>query len=296
MDWNDLKFFLAVANAKTLSAASGQLGVSPSTVSRRIGALESALQVRLFRPHRDGYDLTPAGQDLVAPAERAAAEMRVFERSAREKDTDLAGPVRISAPELLGQEILLPGLAGFLQSHPDIRIEMHSSVRPMRLTGREADIVLRLIRPERGSYRQRRLGRIAFGIYASADHIARHGAPDSAADLHRHRVIGWTEDLRYLTMATWLEALCPGLQPALRLSSLNAQLAAVKQGLGLAVLPSFAAEAAGLAPLLQDAPGLAPDLWMLVHEQALGLPRVQLAKNALLDLLTQFAEHPARNA
>jgi DNA-binding transcriptional LysR family regulator len=64
---------------------------------------------------------------------------------------------------MLGQDILLPGLAGFLQSHPGIRIEMHSSVRPVRLTGEEADIVLRLIRPERGSYRQRKLGRVAFG-------------------------------------------------------------------------------------------------------------------------------------
>lgn len=289
MDWNDLKFFLAVANAQSLSAASGQLGVSPSTVSRRLEALEAALQVKLFRPHRDGYDLTPAGQDLLAPAERAEAQMRVFERTAREKDSDLSGPVRIDAPELLGQEILLPGLAGFLQDHPNIRIEMHSSVRPVRLAGEEADIVLRLIRPERGSYRQRKLGRIAFGIYASAGYIARHAPPASPAELHHHRVIGWTEELRYLTMATWLEALCPGLQPALRLSSLNAQLSAVKHGLGLAVLPSFAAETVGLVPVLQDAPRLMPDLWMLLHEQAAALPRVRLVKNALVELLHPFA-------
>lgn len=294
MDWNDLKFFLAVANARTLSAASSQLGVSPSTVSRRIEALEASLQVKLFRPHRDGYDLTAAGRDLLAPGERAEAQMRVFERTAREKDNDLSGPVRLDVPELLGQEILLPGLAGFLQSHPDIRIEMHSSVRPVRLTGEEADIVLRLIRPERGSYRQRKLGRVAFGMYASSSYIACHGTPASPADLHRHRVIGWTEDLRYLTMATWLEVLCPGLQPALRLSSLNAQIAAVKLGLGMAVLPSFAAETIGLLAVLQDAPRLMPDLWMLVHEQAAALPRVQLVKSALVDVLAHFAGLEAR--
>lgn len=278
----------ARAAARSLSAASHQLGVSPSTVSRRIEALEAALQVKLFRPHRDGYDLTPAGQDLMAPAERAEAQMRVFERTAREKDSDLSGPVRIDAPELLGQNVLLPGLANFLQSHPGIRIEMHSSVRPVRLTGEEADIVLRLIRPERGSYRQRKLGRVAFGIYASSRYIACHGTPASPANLHDHRVIGWTEDLHYLTMATWLEALCPGLQPALRLSSLNAQMAAVEHGLGLAVLPSFAAEAIGLAPLLPDAPKLVPDLWMLVHEQAAALPRVQSVKNAVVEVLARF--------
>ncbi|APG95716.1 LysR family transcriptional regulator [Sinorhizobium americanum] len=177
MDWNDLKFFLAVANMGSLSAASTQLGVSPSTVSRRIEALEAGLKVKLFRPHRDGYDLTPAGRELLPGAERAEAQMRVFERTARGKDSELAGPVRINAPELLGQEVLLPRLAGFLQSHPDIRIEMHSSVRPLQLVTEQADIVLRLVRPERGNYRQRKLGHVVFGIYAAPDYIACSGHP-----------------------------------------------------------------------------------------------------------------------
>lgn len=293
MDWNDLKFFLALANARSLSAASGQLRVSPSTVSRRIEALEAALQVKLFRPHRDGYDLTPAGQDLLAPGERAEAQMRVFERMAREKDNDLSGPVRIDVPELLGQTILLPGLANLLQSCPDIRIEMHSNVRPVRLTGEQADIVLRLIRPERGNYRQRKVGRVVFGFYASPSYIARYGTPTSPAELYRHRVIGWAEDLRYLTMAAWLDELCPGLQPALRLSSFSAQMTAVEQGLGLAVLPRFAAEKIGLLALLQDAPKLVRELWMLVHEQAAVLPRVQLVKKALVEVLAPFADPPS---
>jgi DNA-binding transcriptional LysR family regulator len=291
MDWNDLKFFIAAANGRSLSAASQQLGVSPSTVSRRIDALEAALQVKLFRPHPNGYDLTAAGKDLLAPADRAEAQMRVFERTAREKDGDLAGPVRIDTPELLRQEVLLPWVAAYLQNHPDIRIELRCSVRPMRLTGEVADIVLRLVLPERGSYRQRRLGHVVFVIYAVQSYIARHGAPASHADLYRHRVIGWTEDLRYQAMATFLEALCPGLQPALRLSSFGAQMVAVKSGLGLAVLPCFAAEVAGLVPVRPDGPRLAPDLWMLLHEQAAALPRVQLLKAALIEVLTPFRQN-----
>ncbi|WP_244427843.1 LysR family transcriptional regulator [Sinorhizobium fredii] len=288
MDWNDLKFFLAVANAGSLTAASSQLGVSPSTVSRRIEALEAGLKVKLFRPHRDGYNLTPAGRELLPSAE-AEAQMRVFERTAREKGGNhLTGPVRLDVPELLGQEVLLPGLAGFLQSHPDIRIEMHSSVHPLRLVTEQTDIVLRLVRPERGNYRQRKLGHVAFGIYAAPGYAARQGTPASPADLYRHRVIGWTEDLRYLVMANWLEALCPGLQPALRLSSLGAQMAAVKHGLGLAELPSFAAEPAGLVSLLPEAPRLIPELWMLVHEQAAALPRVRHVKDALTTVLSPF--------
>lgn len=296
MDWNDLKFFLAVANARSLTAASARLSVSASTVSRRIEALEAALQVRLFRPHRDGYDLTPAGEALLAPAERAEAQMRVFERTAREKDSDLAGPVRIDVPELLGQEVLMPGLAGFLLEHSDIRLEMHSSVRPVRLVGEEADIVLRLVRPQQGNYRQRRLGQLAFGLYATPGYIARHGMPGTPADLHRHRLVGWSEELSYLIMVAWLEALCPGLQPAMRFSSLGAQMAAVKNGLGFAVLPAFAAEAAGFAPLLPQVPPLAPDLWLLVHEQSAELPRVRLTKEAVTTVMARFAARSAESA
>jgi DNA-binding transcriptional LysR family regulator len=167
MDWNDLRFFLAVASTRSLSGASAQLGVSPSTVSRRVGALEAALQLRLFRPRPDGYDLTEAGLKLLPAAERAEAQMRLFERGAREKEGDLAGPIRIEAPELLGQDVVLPVLAEFIESHPAIRVELRSSVGPVRLAGEEADIVLRLVRPEQGRYRQRRVGHISFGLYAS---------------------------------------------------------------------------------------------------------------------------------
>lgn len=285
MDWNDLKFFLAVAHAKSLSAAAIQLGVSPSTVSRRIEALEQALQVKLFHARRDGYDLTEAGHGLVPAAERAGAQMRVFERSAQEKDSNLAGPVRIEAPELLGQDLLLPVMVRFMDMYPSIRIELRSSVRPVRLAAEEADIVLRLVRPDHGSYRMKKIGEIGFGLYASDEYIRRNGIPARSEDLHRHRVIGWTEDLHFLTMATWLESVCPGIQPSLRLSSLGAQLSAARNGAGWAVLPDFAAVPAGLLPGLVDLPGLASDLWLLIHEQSQSLPRVKLARDYLVEAL-----------
>lgn len=99
MDWNDLRYFLAVAQGGSLSSAAQQLGVSVSTVSRRIDTLEQSLKLRLFRPHRDGYDLTPDGQGLLPAADQAAAEMHHFERKAKGAD-GRATPVRIEAPEL----------------------------------------------------------------------------------------------------------------------------------------------------------------------------------------------------
>ena len=290
MDWNDLRFFLAVANLKSLSAAATHLGVSPSTVSRRIEALETALKVSLFRSHRDGYDLTETGHDLVPAAERAEAQMRVFERSAQGWHDDYAGPVRIEAPELLGQDVLLPGLYEFLCDHPAIQIELRSSVRTTRLVGEESDIIIRLVRPDQGSYLQRRLGQISFGLYASKAYVARYGIPQRPEDLRNHRIIGWAPDLHYLTMAIWLEALYPGGQPIVRLSSLSAQLSAVRLGIGLAVLPNFAAQEADLVPALPEVSPLVSDLWILIHKRSGYLPRVEAVKNSLIEVINRTFE------
>ncbi|MDB6454923.1 LysR family transcriptional regulator [Falsirhodobacter sp. 20TX0035] len=292
MNWDDIRYFLSVAETGTLSTAAARLQVSPSTVSRRIEALEAALNVRLFRPHRDGYDLTPAGRALIPAAERAGAQMHVFERSARGGDSVTSGPVRIEAPELLAQDVLLPALASLLQQHPNLRVELRASVRSVRLAGEDADIILRLSRPDQGNYRQRKVGQVAFGLYASPDH-ATGGMPSSADDLLRHRIIGWSEDLRHLTMARWLEDLQPHLEPALRLTSLAAQLAAVRMGLGWAVLPVFAAEPAGLVPGLTDVPRHTADLWMLVHQQTGHLPRVEAVKAVLRHAVDGLAHVPA---
>ncbi len=285
MDWNDLKYFLALAQGKSLSAAGLTLGVSPSTVSRRIEALEQALDVPLFRPHRDGYDLTEAGHDLLPDAEQAGVQMRVFERTARNSGDDLAGRVRIDAPELLGHDVLMPALIDLMAAHPRLGIDLRSAVQPVRLAAEEADIVLRLVRPSQGNYRMRKLGAIRFGLYASPDHARHHGIPETPRDLHRHQVIGWTEDHEFLTMAAWLSSHCAGLHPGLRLTSLTAQLEAVRRGAGWAVLPEFIARPAGFQPGLESLPQLVSDLWLLVHERTQALRRVQLVRDCLIACL-----------
>jgi len=285
MDWDDLKFFLAVARSKSLSATSRELGVSASTVSRRIAALEQALDLKLFRHHRDGYDLTEAGEDLLPSAEIAAAQMAVLERSALEKEGGFSGEVRLDAPELLGQNILLPSLGTLASDYPDIRLDIRSSVRPVRLNARESDIVLRLVRPEHGSYKMRTVGKVGFGLYCSKGFAQGNWMPSHAEELQQFRVIGWNDELRFLTMALWLEELCPGTPPSLKLSSFNAQLEAVQKGLGVAVLPCFAAKRAGLMRVLEDEASLTLDLWLLVQDQAAKLPRVRIVSEHLRRVL-----------
>lgn len=284
MDWNDLRYFLAVAQGGSLSSAAQQLGVSVSTVSRRIDTLEQSLKLRLFRPHRDGYDLTPDGQRLLSAAEQAAAEMRHFERKAKGAD-GRATPVRIEAPELIAQDLLMPAIAAFMQDRPEIRIELRGSALPIRLASQEADLILRLVRPEKGNYRIQKVGQVTFGLYASPEHVAIAGRPEQLEDLRRHRIIGWPDDLGYLLMARWLAQLCPAIEPHLRLTSLSAQMAAAKRGLGWAALPDFAARPAGLVPAPLYTPPLRPDLWLLTHPNADQRSEVTHTQAAIKDAL-----------
>lgn len=284
MDWNDLRYFLAVAQGGSLSSAAQQLGVSVSTVSRRIDTLEQSLKLRLFRPHRDGYDLTPDGQGLLPAADQAAAEMRHFERKAKGAD-GRATPVRIEAPELIAQDLLMPAIAAFMQDRPEIRIELRGSALPIRLASQEADLILRLVRPEKGNYRIQKVGQVTFGLYASPEHVAIAGRPEQLEDLRRHRIIGWPDDLGYLLMARWLAQLCPAIEPHLRLTSLSAQMAAAKRGLGWAALPDFAARPAGLVPAPLYTPPLRPDLWLLTHPNADQRSEVTHIQAAIKDAL-----------
>lgn len=290
MNWNDLRFFLAVAQSNSLSSASRHLGVSASTVSRRIAALEQALDLKLFRHHRDGYALTEGGAELMPAALDAAAQMTRLERDALEVQDGYSGEVRLDAPELLGQHILLPKLAPLTQTYPDIRLDIRSSVHPVRLATQESDIVLRLVRPDRGSYKMRTVGTIELGLYCSREFAEKFATPRTEADLQNFRLIGWNSELRFLAMALWLEELCPGVQPSLTFSSFTSQLEAARCNLGIAVLPCFAAKQANLLRVLGDRPSLTLDLWLLVQEQSAKLPRVQVVSDYLRKILANSGE------
>lgn len=271
MDWDDLRFFLAVAEQGSLSAAAVQLKVSPSTVARRIESFEKSTQAKLFTAHRDGYDLTETGRAILPAAQRAAGEIARFQKAMQA--TDPQRSIRIEAPELLGHA-LLPVIGKVMAEFPDLRIEMRGSVRPVRLAAQEADIVLRLVRPEQGDYKMRKLGRLGFRLYGAPT----LPQPASNDDLRGMPLIGWPSELDYLLMSRWLSDLYPTARPRLQLSSLGAQLRAAIDGLGWAVLPDFAAKPAGLVQANADLPAFHADLWLLTRPQLEGPAATRLCQ------------------
>ena len=296
MDWDDLRYFLEVSRAGGLSEAARRLGVSPSTVSRRIQSLEAALEAKLFTRLSDGYELTEAGAALSPLAEEAEESMLWLRRGFSGGGGSAAGVVRLAAPELLGQNVIVPGMRGLLERHPEIRLEILTSVEPVRLTKREADLVIRLVRPRDGPYRVQRLGAVRIRLYASADYIARRGAPATIDDLARHDLICWDARLQSIALAQWFREILPDARPKLSLDTLQAQLAAATSGLGVAVLPDFAAIEAGLCAVLEDIEPLTLDIWLLKHEHTLELERVRLVSEHIEALLRDRARMADRRA
>jgi DNA-binding transcriptional LysR family regulator len=168
MGWDDLRFFLAVAREQSLAAAGRTLRVSAATVMRRVGALEEALGVRLFTHHREGYALTSAGEELLVRAGRVEDEVGSLERALTGRDTRLSGTVRLATSENLAALLVVPALTRFHRAHPDIRVELALGVRAVGLSRREADLALRLVRPQQADLVVRRLGTVGFAVYGAA--------------------------------------------------------------------------------------------------------------------------------
>lgn len=258
MNWDDTKILLAIGRTGGLSRTAKALGVSVSTVHRRAAELEHALKATLFSRRSDGYTLTEAGQRFFALAEQAEEHLTAMERQDFQGQQDV---FRIAAPELVGQTLLLPELAQFQADHPNLRLEISTSVVPVEFHRREADIVVRFIRPESGRYTVRRVGRMEFGLFCSAGYP---GATSVDMQLQDQRLIGWDRNLQYIFLAQWLHELTGGAAPAMSFDSLQSQVLCAGAGHGIALLPVFAANAAGLVRVLPEV-SYEQDLWLMRH-------------------------------
>ena len=140
LDWDDLRYFLAVQRARTLAGASAKLGINATTVGRRLTALEDRMGARLFDRTPTGYLLTAAGQDLVERAERMESEALAAERTVVGADQRRGGVVRVSVTEMLATRFVTPQLARFHDAHPEITLELNCTTRSVHLGRREAII------------------------------------------------------------------------------------------------------------------------------------------------------------
>ena len=204
LDWDDLRFFLAIARHGNLTAAAKELGVAQSTAGRRLASLEASLSVRLLHRTPEGYRLTLAGETVRTQVGRVETEVLAVERTVGGQDDRLEGTVRISCTETLAVHVLTPCFIALQHRHPGIQVELVPNPLEISLSMREADIAVRLAPSDRNDLVVRRVGSMAFGLYASPLYLQRYGLPDFDAGCTGHRLMTSLDDVDGDAQADWL--------------------------------------------------------------------------------------------
>lgn len=287
LDWNDVRYFLAAARTGSLAAASRHLGSHQPTVGRHIDSLEKQLGVRLFQRHAQGLTLTDEGQRILRLAEAMSEAATTLQRIGA-GESEPHGSVRIAAPSGLAVHLLAPNLSRLRQRFPELDIVLQPSASSADLTHGEADVALRLYRPEAEELVVRHVGEMTFGLYGTAAYLQRHGTPRDCAGLQQHLFIGYGEQLHQLEENRWLETVAGEARFVLRSDDTHTRLAAVEAGLGLAVLPHILAQrVASLQCLLDEVALPAKPIWLVVHRDLRQVARVRAVLDWLAELLTQ---------
>lgn len=283
-DWNDLRYFLAVARAGSTMAAAKKMRVSQATVSRRIRVLENAVATALFVRSPSGYTLTARGETMIAEAEAVETAVARFADRIAAETRHLSGKVRLTTVETVANDWIIPILPAFRLVHPDVQVEIITSNEYLDLSRGEADIAIRFgMKPTQDSLIVRHLIDLEESVYASTETVAQLGMPASYADIARYPMVLMSEDRMGVTRG-WLDKVAGGIHVAHRADTFSGILASVKAGLGGSVLPCLMGDnEPQLVRLFDPIAELATPGWMVTTDIARRQPHVR----ALIDFIVE---------
>lgn len=285
MDWENLRYFLELSRAGKLTAAARRLGVNYTTVARRVQALETSLDVQLFLRSAVGYSLTEAGRSLLPQAEAMESTFSIIEKTREKQQESLSGHVRIGTTEGYGSLMLAPQLVELAREHPNLSIDLLAVPRMVQLSRREADIVITLERPERGSFIITKLTDYVLKLYASASYLERYPPIRDRSELREHTFVSYIDDLLYSKELLYLDEIGKPLHIPLRSTSILAQQQAAAAGAGIAILPSFSADAdARLQCVLGEQAEFTRTFWMLMPIELKDIARMKATWNFLREM------------
>jgi DNA-binding transcriptional LysR family regulator len=276
INWNDLRYVLAISRGRSLAAAARLLAVDDTTVARRLAAVEQMVGVRLFQRLADGtLQPTASGERAALHAERIEREIGLLAGGFLGTDNRVSGTVRVTSVPIVVNHILVPAAAMLLKRHPQLRLELVADARDLSLTRREADLALRLARPKTGGtrVRTRRIGTIRYEVYAA-----------SSCSAHEAKKLPWItydEVMEHLPQARWMAATAArhdDRMAGLRVNDAEALLQAVIAGLGRSLLPCVVADGDSRLRRLgakSGTPALTRELWLLAHSDLSTLARIE---------------------
>ena len=258
-DWENLRHFLAVGRAGTLSGAARSLRVDHATVSRRLAALEHELQVTLVERLPRACRLTAAGIEVFEQAKTMEAAAFAIERHTRANQAPLQGKVTLSAPPVLVTHFLAMRMADFQMKYPGIQLSITAEARQVSLSRREADVALRLVRPKESSNVIRRVGLMPFALYASRRY-------PGLRDPSRWAFIAYDEQFADMPQQRWLLKIAGQRPVSCELIDISSHLSAAQAGAGVAGLPCFLGNAdKQLVRLDEPAVPFSRDIWLITH-------------------------------
>lgn len=286
IDWDDVRYFLAAARGGSVRAAAERLGVNHSTVLRRIAQLEGRLGVQMFEKLPSGYRLTEAGEEVVELAEQMEVSSNRLETRIFGRDQGIRGLLRVTLAPTLATHLLMPDFAEFARLHPDIEMEILPSGELANLTNREADVAIRVVYDRKTlplNLHGLKGPELFGGVYMSRDRLAawRAGAPDPIRWIvvSQNGISDWAREA---------EVRAAGIP--FKTTDGETQIAAVRQGLGMTILPCFVGDA---DPLLVRAPGaglhMHGTLWLLTHGETRKTKRVRLFTEFVSRRLAAYA-------
>lgn len=274
MNWDDVRVFLAIARAGHILGAAKRLRLNHATVARRLSALETALQTKLFVRRPSGCNLTDGGERLLVHAERIESEMLLGYSDIGHSGLTVEGTVRIGAPDGFGVAFLAPRLGRLKALYTHLVIQLVPVTQTFSLARRDADIAITIGCPEEGRLIGHKLTDYKLGFYASQDYLARAGTPPSPEDLTHHVRIGAVEDLR-LSLDFGRE-LVMDWKSDIEISSTLGRAEAVRAGAGIGILQCFiASQYDNLVHMFPDCV-ITRGYWIMSHEDVRDIRRISI--------------------
>jgi DNA-binding transcriptional LysR family regulator len=281
--WDDIRFFLAVARASSLSGASRVLGVGHVTVGRRVAQLERRLSVKLLNRTPEGFSITPAGQAILGQCAAMESAALDLERIAAGRDSLAAGTVRVTTTEALAHRVVAPATATVRKSHPALQVDLMVGVRTLDIARREADVAVRFARPTAPELVCRKLGEVGYSLYASHRYLARCGSPKRGAGLAGYDLVTFT-GAPAATSPFFMGETLEGARVALRCDNPLIQLQAAAQDVGIAELACFLGdECADLVRIWPDEPPALRTAWLVVHQDLRRSARIRVVTSAIVE-------------
>ena len=289
-NWEHWRSFLAVVREGSLSGAARVLALTQPTVARHVDALEEATGAALFTRSRSGLNPTQLALSLVPHAETMATAAESLVRTASGERNEARGTVRVAASEIVGTFVLPPMLAAFREAYPAIGIELALSNRNENLLRRDADIAVRMVRPEQEAVVARHVGAARIGLFAHRRYVAVHGLPQRLEQLFLHPLVGIDRDESLLADASIGGQVLSRDSFAFRCDSDAAQLMAVKAGFGIGACHlGLAVDDPDLVRVLPETVEFGYQMWAAMHEDLRDTRRVRLLFDHLVEGLSAYA-------